>query len=141
MAHVLVTGSFDDLRSRDVRFLEEAAKLGPLHVRLWSDDTVKRLHGTAPRFPQEERLYFLQAIRYVNHVAVIDADDPNSLPDVGSHKPAVWAVHEADDNDRKRALCRENGIGCHVLTENDLRGFPVLPVETDARDARAKKSW
>ena len=43
----IVTGSFDDLRSSDVRFLEEAAKCGELHVFLWSDEVVRRLDGSA----------------------------------------------------------------------------------------------
>ncbi len=72
MEKAVVTGSFDDMRSSDVRFLEEAAKQGELHVFLWSDELVRKLDGNFPKFPQEERLYFLQAIRYVNQVHLVD---------------------------------------------------------------------
>ena len=43
MNNVVVSGSFDDIHSRDIRFLEEAAKLGHLHVLLWSDEVVRQL--------------------------------------------------------------------------------------------------
>ena len=62
---VYVTGAFDDLRSRDIRFLEEAAKLGELMARVWSDAVVNRLTGKTPKFPEYERLYLLNAIRFV----------------------------------------------------------------------------
>ena len=59
MANVVVTGSFDDLRSSHVRFLEEAAKLGDVHVLLWGDE------GSSNKFPLKERLYFMESLRYV----------------------------------------------------------------------------
>jgi glycerol-3-phosphate cytidylyltransferase-like family protein len=55
--HVVVTGGFDDIRAADVRFLDEAARLGPLHVLLWSDELVREATGRDPKFPQEERQY------------------------------------------------------------------------------------
>ena len=58
--------------SRDLRFLEEAAKLGELTVLLWPDDALEKLTGKAPKFPLAERIYFLNAVRYVSHV--IEAD-------------------------------------------------------------------
>jgi glycerol-3-phosphate cytidylyltransferase-like family protein len=45
MKTVIVTGSFDDLRSHHVRFLEEAAKFGAVHVLLCSDDTLRGFMG------------------------------------------------------------------------------------------------
>ena len=68
MKTVGVTGSFDNLRSEHVRFLEEAGKLGALHVLLWSDEVVAALTGKPPKFPFAERHYLVQAIRYVNSV-------------------------------------------------------------------------
>jgi glycerol-3-phosphate cytidylyltransferase-like family protein len=38
MNGVVVTGSFDDLKSRHVPFLEEASKLGNVQVILWPKD-------------------------------------------------------------------------------------------------------
>ena len=67
-SQVLVSGGFDDIKSRDLRFLEEASKLGELTVVLWPDATLQQLTGKAPKFPLAERKYFLSAVRYVSRV-------------------------------------------------------------------------
>ncbi len=85
MKQVIVSGSFDDLRSRHIRLLEEAAKLGELHVLLWSDALTGK-----PKFPEAERLYLVQAMRYVSTVRIVN--DPR---DAGPLKPDIWAK-EAD---------------------------------------------
>ena len=42
---VIVSGGFDDIQSQDLRFLEEAARLGELSVLLWPDETLQKLTG------------------------------------------------------------------------------------------------
>src|ERR1700690_2569544 len=79
---IVVTGAFDDLRSRHMRFLEEAAKLGEVTVLLWPDQAVQKLTGKPPMFPEAERLYLLKAVRYVSRVLpVAGAVEPDELPD------------------------------------------------------------
>ena len=73
-SQVVVSGGFDDIKSRDLRFLEEAAKLGDLTVLLWPDATLQKATGKAPKFPLAERKYFLNAVRYVSKVVEADAD-------------------------------------------------------------------
>ena len=63
MRNVVVTGSFDNLRSSHVRFLEEASKLGPVHVLMWADEVARAMDGKYPVFPAQERQYLLQGIR------------------------------------------------------------------------------
>ena len=82
---VVVSGGFDDIKSRDLRFLEEAAKLGELTVLLWPDATLQKLTGKPPKFPLAERKYFLNAVRYVSRVVEADASAnfdalPKNLP-------------------------------------------------------------
>lgn len=70
-----ITAAFDDLRSHDIRFLEEAARRGPLIVALLSDQAVQTLTGAPPKFPLVERQYLVESIRYVSRViAGVDAD-------------------------------------------------------------------
>ena len=127
---VVVTGGFDDFKSQHVRFLEEASKLGGVRVLLWSDETVRALEGHPPKFPQEERLYLLQADRYVNEVRLVMGQvDQDSIPMVGGINPEIWVVEEESDNPRKRAYCERRGIEYRVLKKEDLKGFPVLPRE------------
>ena len=59
---VVVSGGFDDIKSRDLRFLEEAAKLGGLTVLLWSDTLsassgwrISRLSIRCRNFPARAR--------------------------------------------------------------------------------------
>ena len=47
---VVVSGGFDDIKSRDLRFLEEASKLGQLTVALWPDATLQKLTGSRRNF-------------------------------------------------------------------------------------------
>ena len=129
MNSVIVSGSFDDLRSRHIRFLEEAARLGPLQVLLWSD-RVALAAGEKTKFPQEERLYFLEAVRYVDRVTLIsDLSDPTTLPLLDGPKPAIWAVDPADHDPRKLAFCQAQGISYVVIGEDKLARFPETPLE------------
>ena len=86
---VAVCGGFDDIRSPDVRFLQEASRFGPLFVFLYDDKSLRSSTGKDPKFPQDERLYFLQAIRFVNKVYLV-TQKPNckELPYRG-HLPAA----------------------------------------------------
>jgi cytidyltransferase-like protein len=123
---VVVAGGFDDVRSKEIRFLEEASKLGKLTVVLWSDESVRRLTGKAPKFPLAERKYFLERIRYVSQVKEAEAPaDPDALPAVAGCKPQIWVVHEARGSAAKRAFCTAHGLEYRVLRDGDLVGFPV----------------
>jgi cytidyltransferase-like protein len=133
---VVVAGAFDDLRAKQIRFLEEAARLGEVTALLWADDLVRRVEGRGPKFPQAERAYCLQAIRFVRHVVVMEnaecrmqnAEIEASLivaaAEKAGVKPDLLAVSEAQESAATKADCRAQGIDCHVLREEDLRGFP-----------------
>ena len=137
MKKVVVTGSFDDLRSHDVRFLEEASKLGSVHVWMWSDEAMRQSWGKEPKFTQEERLYVLQAIRYVDQVRPVTGQvDPNAIPGA---RLDLWAVDQASDNAQKRAFCEAVGLEYHVLRDEDLRGFPEMEVEASQHSVQARK--
>ena len=136
---VVVTGSFDNFRSEHVRLLEEASKLGKLRVLLWPDEMVRALEGRTPKFPQEERLYLLEADRYVSLVSLAASQaDGDSIPQAGGIKPDIWVVDEGSDNPQKQAYCREHGVEYRVLTKENLKGFPVLPA-TPRNEEPARK--
>jgi cytidyltransferase-like protein len=123
---VVVTGGFDDVRSKGIRLLEEASRLGDLTVLLWSDASVQRLTGKAPKFPLVERRYLLERIRYVRHVQEVDApEDLDTLPHVKALRPRIWVVGAQDDTSAKKAFCASHGLDYHLLGDRDLRGFPV----------------
>lgn len=118
----MASGGFDDMRSRDIRFLEEAAKLGELTVLLWPDAVLERVTGKAPRFPFAERRYFLNAVRYVSKVVEADPEsDCNSLP---QNLPAdFWADYQATANPERERYARDNNIVHRIWSSDDLNGF------------------
>ena len=105
MEPILVSGSFDDLRSPQVRLLQEAARLGPVHVLLWSDAVVERFQGRGPKFPQAERAYLVEAIRYVDRLTLCpDPFEPDALP----NEPAIgwhcWLAQQCGSRELPTAL-------------------------------------
>ena len=64
--------ALDNLSSDDVRFLEEAAALGSLHVRIPSDRLLAERTGAAPLFPAVERLFLAESLRFVVSAEVVD---------------------------------------------------------------------
>jgi cytidyltransferase-like protein len=124
---VLVSGGFDDIKSRDIRFLEGASKLGAVTVLLWPDAALERLTGNPPKFPLAERSYFLNAVRFVTKV--IEADpvgDFNALPK--GLRPDVWADYEPVANTAREQSARQHGIFYRVFGAEDLKGFPEPPL-------------
>jgi cytidyltransferase-like protein len=120
---VIVSGAFDDIRSQHLRFLEEASKLGELTVLLWPDAALQKLTGAAPKFTFPERLYFLNAVRYVSRVIVADPSlSFDELP--GDCRDAVWAELEASATPGRETFARARGMEYHVFSPADLRGFP-----------------
>jgi cytidyltransferase-like protein len=132
---VIVSGGFDDIRSHDLRFLEEAAKLGELTVLLWPDATLQKFTGKPPKFPLAERNYFLNAVRYVSRVVEADAFvDFNALPqDVRS---GLWADYEPTANPAREKFAAQNKIAYRVLRASELSGFPEPPPMPSAPDRK-----
>ena len=136
---IVVSGAFDDIRSRHLRFLEEAAKLGEVTVLLWPDEIIQKFAGRARKFPQAERLYFLDAVRSVSHVVPVSGplnpDEP-SLPE--TFRPDAWVDLETPANPARQAFCRARGWEYRVLHGEDLRGFPEFVPPKTANSGRKK---
>ena len=125
---VVVSGGFDDLRARGMRFLEEAARLGELAVLLWPDETLQRLMGKPPKFPLAERQYLLEAVRYVTRVIPTAAAlDLHTLPQLKGFQPGLWADEESADNAARQAYCNQQKLEYRVLPASQMQGFPAPP--------------
>jgi cytidyltransferase-like protein len=114
MNKVLVTGSFDNVQARHVRFLEEAAKLGSLHVLLWDDPAAK--------FPLAERRYFLEALRFVTQVTDV-ALNP-LMTDQWFSENGLWVWPEEESSPHRQDYCARRGISYRVITNEQIAGFP-----------------
>ncbi len=122
---VAVSDSFDDLRAPGVRFLEEASRLGPVNVYLWSDRLVERFSGHLPKFPQAERQYFLAAIRYVSQVILVD-----DLPGSGLFPPdLVIDLVAAPGEDHPAAVsCGSKVCAAWRSAQSKQGGFRCRPL-------------
>jgi cytidyltransferase-like protein len=140
MEKSVTTGGFDDLMSSHVRFLEEAAKCGELHVSLWSDELALRWDGKSPKFPLGERLYLLQSLRYVHEVHLVDQlTDRESLPAYTECSAATWVVQESDDTPQKRAFCASYGMKYQVVPRAALSSFPAYQPPKRVEDGSGRK--
>ena len=116
--------SLDDLHSDDVRFLQEAARFGPLHVRVLSDALVVEITGSAPVFPAVERLFLAESLRWVAGAAIVERPVTTALPELAAMQ-AVLVVREEDEDPAVRAAARAAGVPHHAMAPAALTGFPV----------------
>ena len=125
---VLVSTSLDNLGSAHVRFLQEAARLGAVHLRLPSDRLVESVTGRPPRFPQAERLFLARALRFVDGAAVVRRPLAASVADDAAAFDAV-VVPADEDDPALRARCAARGLEYRVVAERELAGFPPLDAD------------
>jgi len=134
LSGVVVQASLDDLRSDDVRFLEQAARQGPLHVRIPSDDLLTELSGSAPRFPVAERVFLAESLRWVESTSVVERPVAADLPALAS-QGAELVVRGEDDDPALRTAAVAAGVSYHVVAAEARAGFPIIDAEPLAPDA------
>ena len=87
---VLTNGCFDLLHAGHIYALEQAAQQGDvLWVGVNSDSSVQRLKGpTRPIYPQDARLYMLNALQCVTGLFLFDGD--NLAPEIELIQPDIY---------------------------------------------------
>jgi cytidyltransferase-like protein len=130
-SEIVLCEPFDDIRSRHIRLLHEASRLGPVHIYLWDDTTTNTLTGKAPKFPLPERQYHLESVRYVNKVTVVCVNEVNVLPDEAFPTAGTWVVHTSNDTPARQAYCRRHGLTYKVFSDRDLVDFPGIDADTN----------
>ncbi len=123
---VFVSGCFDMLHSGHVAFLEEAASHGDLYVGIGSDQTVWELKGRRTVCPQEERLYMVQALRWVKEAWINQGKGHlDFLEEIRTLRPDILFVNGDGWTAEKEALCRELGIRLMVGKRRPHGALPV----------------
>jgi len=136
---VIVCGGFDNIRSQDIRFLQEAACFGHLCVLLWDDESLQSAAGKKPKFPQDERMYFLQAIRFVSKVYLsAQPSDSDMLPLIKGLNPSMWIVGQSDDTAAKHEFCKMHGMEYRIITKANLTGLPDIAKAQPQENSRKK---
>lgn len=122
---VIVQGAFDDLRSSDFRFLEEASRLGLVLALLLDDAVVERLQGSRPKFPAPERLYLLQSLRFVHETRLLHSlGTPDALPPDLPSGASIWAVPAVECNPAKSSHAASRGLTLHAVPTAVTKDFP-----------------
>ncbi len=118
---IFACGGFDRIGAMEVRFFEEASRMGALTVHLWSDATVRRLTGGPPQYPEMERLYLLRAIRYISNVEVVSPDQEALLLDAPAANPGVcWAFPPNPEGESGAARCQQRGLLHRLFAKSEL---------------------
>lgn len=139
IAHtVVVSASLDNLQSPEVRFLQEASRVGTVHVRLMSDALVESGTGRAPRFPQAERLFLARSLRYVGSAALVRRPAAVAVPDLAA-RFSVVVVPANEDDPALSARCAALGIDYRVIDPQSVAGFPSFGTDTFAGASGARR--
>lgn len=123
---VMVSGCFDWVHTGHIRFFEEASQFGDLYVVVGHDENLRLLKGEDhPLFPQEERRYWVQSIRFVKQ-AIISTGDGwlDAEPEVHRIKPDTFIVNQDGDRPEKQAFFETLGIEYKVLERKPKPGLP-----------------
>ena len=135
-SEIVLCAPFDDIRSKHIRLLHEASRLGPVHIYLWDDSTINTLTGKNPKFPVAERQYHLQSGLYISKVTVVFINDVNVLPEQALTAAVTWVVYANDDTPDKQSYCRKQNLTYKVFTDPDLVGFPRIDADTNTSNKK-----
>jgi len=122
---VFVSGCFDMLHSGHIAFFKEASTYGDLYVGIGSDATVSELKGRHTINSEQERIYMINAIKYVKKAFVNSGsgmlDFKEDLEDL---KPDYFIVNEDGFSPAKEELCNDLNIELKNLKRIPDAGLP-----------------
>lgn len=121
---VFVSGCYDLLHSGHVEFFRQASQYGDLYVGIGSDATILEYKHHTTFYPEKERLFMVQSIKYVKE-AFINAGSGimDFIPTVENIKPDIFVVNEDGSNEEKRKFCEQRGIEYIVLQRTPADGL------------------
>lgn len=123
---VLVSGCYDLIHGGHIAFFKTASQYGKLYVSIGRDENLRLLKGKAPYFSQEERLYIVSSIKYVEEaflaggMGMLDFE-----PDIERIKPDIFIVNSDGHTPDKEALCKKHNIKYLVLERVPEPGLPA----------------
>jgi len=122
---IITSGGFDNLCSKQVRFLHEISRYGRVELLLFTDELLESVSGTEPKFPLPERRYYLQSVRYVSRVHIItDPAQLQNIPGIVGEKVDLWFVLPSEETLQCRRYAETAGIEYRRVPDEQLTGFP-----------------
>ena len=121
---VFVSGCYDLLHSGHVEFFRQASQYGDLYVGIGSDATYEEYKHRRPMFPEEERLFMVQSIKYVKEACINEGCGViDFLPSLEKYEPDIFVVNKEGGSEDKRQLCQERGIQYVELDRTPAEGL------------------
>ena len=123
---VLVSGCFDLIHGGHIAFLKTASQFGKLYVAVGADANLLLLKGKAPYFSEEERLYIIKSIRFVEEAFIAGGSGILDFqPDIDRIKPDIFIVNSDGHTAEKEALCEKLGVEYKILERIPEEGLPA----------------
>jgi len=122
---VMVSGCYDLIHAGHIVFLKEASSYGKLIVCVGSDENIRFLKNHDPLLTQEERIYILNSIKYVDKAIVSSGSGMLDFePDLAKMKPDYFIVNADGHTEAKKVLCEKYGVEYIVLERIPEKGLP-----------------
>mmetsp|Transcript_10374 Transcript_10374/g.12493 ORF Transcript_10374/g.12493 Transcript_10374/m.12493 type:complete len:156 (-) Transcript_10374:1414-1881(-) len=123
---VFVSGCYDLLHSGHVAFFKTASQYGDLYVSVGNDKNIRKLKNHTTMFPEEERVYMVNAIRYVSEARVCRGMGHLDFEaDLDIVKPDIFFVNEDGHREEKKKACDARGIQYIVGDRTPDGSLPV----------------
>ncbi len=123
---VLVSGCFDLLHGGHIAFFKTASSYGKVYVSVGRDNNLLLLKGKKPYFSQEERLYIIKSIRYVEDAFLASGEGMLDFePDMRRLKPDILIVNHDGHTVEKERLCKDMGVEYIILERIPEEGLPA----------------
>jgi cytidyltransferase-like protein len=134
---VLVSGCYDLLHAGHVAFFKSASKYGKLYVSVGQDQNILRLKGKKPYFSQEERVYMVDAVKYVSDAFVASGEGIlDFADDLKRLKPDYFVVNSDGFTEDKKRICDENNVELIVLERIPEEGLPARSSSQSKKDLK-----
>ncbi|MBQ5870846.1 MAG: adenylyltransferase/cytidyltransferase family protein [Bacteroidaceae bacterium] len=124
MKKVFVSGCYDLLHSGHIEFFRQAAQYGDLYVGIGSDATILQYKNHRTLYPEQERLFMVQSIKYVKEAYINKGTGVmDFVPTVEMLKPDRFVVNADGSSEEKRRFCEERNIEYIVLERTPAKGL------------------
>lgn len=124
MKKVFVSGCYDLLHSGHIEFFRQAAQYGDLYVGIGSDATILQYKNRKTLYPEQERLFMVQSIKYVKEAYINKGSGVmDFIPTVEMLKPDRFVVNTDGSSEEKRRFCEERNIEYIVLERTPAKGL------------------
>jgi cytidyltransferase-like protein len=134
---VLVSGCYDLLHAGHIAFLKTASEYGKLYVSVGRDNNLFILKGKKPYFSQDERVYMVDAIRYVSEAFIASGEGMlDFTADMKRIKPDYFVVNSDGFTKDKKRLCDENNVQLIVLERIPEQGLPARSSSQSKKDLK-----